>query len=455
MTRPGAAAVVLALAAAPASAKTITVGGPYADFPFIAPAVAAAAPGDLIRVAPGVYREDLVLDRPVSIVGDGSPLLYGTGAGSVITITAPGCEVRGLRIEGSGTGQTNDMDAGVQVLSSGNRIVGNRMRRVFYGVVVASTTGNEVADNVIEGLARLPFGRRGDGVYVYRAPGTIVARNRISGVRDGIYFQYAPRGRATDNVVRDTRYALHDMFSDDARIAGNTFAGSSAGANIMNSRRIVLERNRFLDNRGVSGVGLTLKDCDGSLVRSNEMADNLRGLFVDGSSSNRFVDNTFRANDTAVMLFSSAEQNAFTGNQFRGNWSDLVLSGRDPGTRWSVNGRGNYWSRYRGFDFDGDGIGDAPHPLLGAFEKLEGANPAVRLFLQSPAAAGLELAARFGGPTPGDAVDARPLVAQAVAPASGPRPMAHPGAALLILASVGALTSVLLRETRTCSRSRV
>ena len=86
-----------------------------------------------------------------------------------------------------------------------------------------------------------------------------------------------------------------------------------------------------------------------------------------------------------------------SGNQFVDNWSDLVLSGRDSGTRWTVDGRGNYWSRYRGFDFDGDGIGDAPHPLDGAFERLEGANPAARLFLQSPAAAGLELAARLSG----------------------------------------------------------
>jgi nitrous oxidase accessory protein len=86
-----------------------------------------------------------------------------------------------------------------------------------------------------------------------------------------------------------------------------------------------------------------------------------------------------------------------------------VLSGRDSGTHWSADGRGNYWSRYRGFDFDGDGIGEAPHPLVGAFERLEGANPAARIFLQSPAAAGLELAARLGGLAATDAIDDRPV----------------------------------------------
>jgi len=116
------------------------------------------------------------------------------------------------------------------------------------------------------------------------------------------------------------------------------------------------------------------------------------------------------------------------------NWSDLVLSGRDSGTRWTIDGRGNYWSRYRGFDFDGDGIGDAPHPLVGAFERIEGANPAARIFLQSPAAAGLELAARLSGRAADDAVDDRPIVRQPRPAASGSsRPTAGiAGAALLL-----------------------
>ena len=147
---------------------------------------------------------------------------------------------------------------------------------------------NEIADNDIQGFGDLPFGRRGDGIYVYRAPENFVARNRVSGERDGIYFQYAPRGRAVDNVVSDSRYGLHDMFSDDALIARNTFTDSVVGANIMNSRRIRIERNRIRRNRGVPGIGLTLKDCDDSTVNSNQVVENARGLLLDGSSANRF-----------------------------------------------------------------------------------------------------------------------------------------------------------------------
>jgi len=419
MTRIAPAIALLTLLSASAEARTWTVGGAAADFPFIAPAIAAAGDGDVIEVRAGVYREDLLIDKRLSILGVNRPVLIGTGLGSVVTIVAPRTELSGFAIEGSGTGQTNAMDAGVQVVSNGNRITDNLLRRVFYGIVVSNATHNEIADNEIHGLRDLPFGQRGDGIYLYRAPENFVARNRVSGERDAIYFQYAPRGRAFDNVASDSRYALHDMFSDDTVIARNAFGDSAVGANIMNSRRIRLESNRILRNRGVPGVGLTLKDCDDSTIRDNTLAQNARGLLLDGSSTNRFERNLFRDNDTAVTLFSSAERNAFGGNQFLDNWSDVVLSGRDSGTRWSIDGRGNAWSRYRGFDFDGDGIGDTPHPIVGAFERIEGSTPAARLFLRSPAAMGLELAARLSGQAAADAVDDKPLVQKGAPPLKG------------------------------------
>jgi len=443
--------VAFGLAASSADARLWTVGGEGADFPLLAPAIAAASTGDVIRVRGGVYREDLVLNKRLSIRGEGQPLLFGTGIGSVVTITENGCELTGFVIEGSGTGQSNEMDAAVQIRSDDNRVARNRMRRVFYGVVVVNGTRNEIVDNDIRGFDDLPFGRRGDGIFVFRAPGNLIARNHVAGERDGIYFQYASQGRAIDNVVSDSRYALHDMFSDDAVIAGNTFTSSVVGANIMNSRRIRIERNRISRNRGVPGIGLTLKDCDDSTVAGNQIVENARGLLLEGSSRNRFTANAFRVNDTAVTLFASAEQNVFGGNEFVDNWSDVVLSGRDSGTRWSFEGHGNYWSRYGGFDFDDDGIGEAAHPLVGAFERLEGANSAARIFLQSPAARGLELAARLGGRTADDAADDRPLVRRG-GTTGAPRSavVRHPLAGISLVFVFLTLTLVMLRGLRPC-----
>jgi nitrous oxidase accessory protein len=395
MTRPlVAAAIALALIPARAESRVWTVGRGNTDFPLIAPAIAAAADGDEIRVRDGVYREDLVLSRRVALIGEGRPVLFGTGHGTVIDVQADGCEVRGFVIDGTGVGSTNQMDAAIRLTSNRNVVADNVMRRVFYGVVIAGGAHNTVIGNDIEGLLDLPFGRRGDGIYVYRGAGNVLLNNRIVGQRDGIFLQYAHAGRVEANTVTESRYGLHDMFADDTIIRRNTFSRSLVGANLMNSRRLTLEHNEFRHNRGVTAVGLSLKDCDGSRILRNRFTANARGLQLDGASSNSFLDNRFSQNDTAIRLQANAERNTFSRNRFRQNWSDVVQSGGDSTNVWSQGGTGNAWSTYAGFDFDGDGIGESAHLLVRPFERIEGANDLARLYLQSPAAGALDLVAR-------------------------------------------------------------
>jgi nitrous oxidase accessory protein len=404
-----ASVVVMMAIPTPAESRVWTVGRGSTDFPLIAPAIAVASDGDEIRIGPGVYREDLILAKRLSLVGDGGPVLFGTGRGTVIDVQADNCEVRHLIIDGTGVGAGNQMDAAIRLTSNGNVVSSNVMRRVFYGVVIAGGSGNIVADNTIEGMLDLPFGRRGDGIYVYQGPRNHIVRNRIIGERDAIFLQYAHDGLVEDNVVERSRYGLHDMFSNDTIVRGNVFRTSLVGANVMNSKRLTLERNEFAHNRGVTAVGLTLKDCDASYVSQNRFTGNARGLQLDGSSANRFVKNRFAQNDVAVRLLASAERNTFSANEFVQNWSDVVESGRDSTNAWSADGIGNHWSRYRGFDFDGDGIGESSHSLLRPFERIEGANELARLYLQSPAAGALDLAARSVPDALGASSDRHPL----------------------------------------------
>jgi hypothetical protein len=82
--------------------------------------------------------------------------------------------------------------------------------------------------------------------------------------------------------------------------------------------------------------------------------------------------------------------------------------------------------------------------LLGPFEKIEGDNPAARLFLRSPAAAALALAAPFDASRI-DVTDAFPL-----ASAPGGVPPRPPWALLLLPAGAAAFAGGLLRRMRPC-----
>ena len=62
---------------------------------------------------------------------------------------------------------------------------------------------------------------------------------------------------------------------------------------------------------------------------------------------------------------------------------------------WSVDGRGNYWDSYRGYDTDGDGVGDIPYRYELVMNELTRRSPATRAFVYTPASLILERAAKL------------------------------------------------------------
>jgi hypothetical protein len=83
----------------------------------IGDAVRAAAPGDVVVIAPGLYAEDVVLDRSITLAaehGQGSVVLAGAqgSAAPVVTVEGLDCTLRGLAVR---IGQ--DADAGTPSVS--------------------------------------------------------------------------------------------------------------------------------------------------------------------------------------------------------------------------------------------------------------------------------------------------------------------------------------------------
>src|SRR6185503_16551386 len=77
-------------------------------------ALALAAAGDTVRVAPGVYRGPLRVERPVRLIGEGWPAIDGGGRGTVVTLAATGAGLQGFVVRGSGDSLERE-DAGVLV----------------------------------------------------------------------------------------------------------------------------------------------------------------------------------------------------------------------------------------------------------------------------------------------------------------------------------------------------
>ena len=377
--------LTLCAAGAPAAVWTVRPAGPLAR---IQQAVDAAGPGDTIRIEPGTYAGNVVLDRKLTLEGVGHPVIRGEGRSSVITVKAEGCTIRNLVIEHSGE-MLAEEDSGVLLHSSGNRIEHNQLRDVLFGIYLYQSDNNVLLDNEIRGRAWLGMGERGAGIHIWNSTGNTITANTISEARDGMYLQNAYHTLVAHNRVHDLRYGLHYMSSDDNRFEDNQFYDSVAGAAIMYSRRIEFRRNVFRHNRGFSSFGILFQDSEGCTAEENAFVDNAVGIFMEALRASAFRHNLIAANDTAIQAFSSASGNTFSGNNFIANLSPIEVVGRTTETRWSEAGRGNYWSDYQGYDLDENGVGDVPFKIQNVFERMEGDYPRLRLYLFSPASQAL------------------------------------------------------------------
>jgi nitrous oxidase accessory protein len=106
--------------------------------------------------------------------------------------------------------------------------------------------------------------------------------------------------------------------------------------------------------------------------------------------------NLMAGKEVGLALQSNAALTA-TGNRIADNLADVRPLGRQlsAAMRWSRDGRGNSWSQYRGFDANGDGVGDVPHRVQEAMDALIRRNSLVQAFLYTPAHAALEAAGRM------------------------------------------------------------
>lgn len=66
--------------------------------------------------------------------------------------------------------------------------------------------------------------------------------------------------------------------------------------------------------------------------------------------------------DFGVLISGASQRNVVYGNAFFSCGFPAKDEGRD--NRWHWEGKGNYWSDYRGMDLDKDGIGDTPYEIV-------------------------------------------------------------------------------------------
>lgn len=360
--------------------------------------IQAAAEGATVTVPAGVYAGPLRVEKPVVLEGGGRVTIDGGGKGTVVEILAADVTFRGFAVRGSGSGV--DLEpAGIRAETGPVLIEGNRLEDVLFGIDLRTSAGSTVRGNTIVGKPLDP-GRRGDGIRLWWSNECVVEGNDVHDSRDMVFW-YSEMLQVRGNHVRRSRYGLHFMYSHDTVLAGNILEDNSVGVYLMYSNRITLEGNTLNRNRGPSGYGLGLKDCDDVIVRENAIAANRVGIYLDNAPSSltatgAIEDNLIAFNEIGLLMTPNTKRNTLIGNGFLENEEQVAVHGRGElsGNAFAGVDRGNFWSDYAGFDRDRDGLGDLPYEARSLFETLLAREPTLRVFVHSPAQQAIEFTSR-------------------------------------------------------------
>ena len=407
---PGAGwrAALLALAGAfvtaPALAARIEVGEGVG----LSAALAAAAPGDEILLAPGVYAGPVRITRPVALRGAPGAIIDGQGRGRTVDVMVAGVALRGLTIRNSGR-SAETMDAGVflEAEAAGAIVEGNSITDCLVGVYVHGAPGAVVRHNRIVGRVMPHLNDSGNGVYVWNAPGAQILDNDISGGRDGIFTNASRSDVFRGNYLHGVRFAIHYMYTNDSEVIDNTSVGNIVGFAIMFSNNLKVRGNA---SQGDRDQGLLLNYANGSDIEGNAVRGAAKCVFIYDANKNLLRDNWFEGCAIGVHFTAGSERNEITGNAFVDNETQVMY----VGTRvldWSSGGRGNYWSDNPAFDLNGDGIADAAYRPNNVMDEVVWRFPAAKLLVNSPATQVVRFAqSAFPAIHPGGVIDSRPLM---------------------------------------------
>ena len=348
--------------------------------PTIGEAIERAVSGDTIRVESGIYREsDLVIDKPLTLIGIDHPIIDGQHNGFIIIITADSVTVSGFEINNTGRSYVRDYAAIMIEKAKDFVIENNRLDNVFFGIYLAETDRGVVRNNEVESYD-LREASSGNGIHLWNVKNPLIENNRVTGMRDGIYLEFVENARIKGNISNNNnRYGLHYMFSNGGIYTENTFRKNGAGVAVMYSENVNMSNNHFESNWGATSYGLLLKDIRNSTIEGNRFYRNTTAIYSESSSNVLIRRNNIELNGWAVNIKSSSARNRFEENNFIENSFDV----RTDSPRNNNIFDGNYWSQYEGYDLDRDGVGDVPYHPVSLFSIIIERQPESLILMRS------------------------------------------------------------------------
>jgi parallel beta-helix repeat protein len=354
------------------AAATLTVdddGG--ADFEKIQDAINASADGDTIRVWEGTYYENVVVNKSVSLIGNGSgnTTINASGSGDAIWIVADGVNLRGFNL----TGSLEIECAGVKIESDYNIISGNTLFNNLFGMYFMNSEYNLVKYNCYVNNTYA-------GILFYWSNDSEISNNTCYGNKLSFRFYDANNNTIAFNECVDNADCSIKLFhsgyntissnncsnrnelyedgiylenSNYNLISNNTCLESHTGIQVRQSKFNVLENNICSSLQW----GIYLDQSDFLNISYNRCSNNYCGIRIDSSENCTITNNIISSNFVGIEFWSGSnvtiQNNRITNSEEYGIWVDYG----PPDSIFSPN----YWGHDTGPFHPGknpEGLGD-------------------------------------------------------------------------------------------------
>jgi nitrous oxidase accessory protein len=303
--------IMLGAAVAQGDASVIIVNNSgEGNYTSIQEAVRNAQNGDTILVSPGVYRENIKVDKELTILsystlsGSQTDRTYVIGAmpgNAVFNVSTSNVTIEGFHIAGDPSGTDKYGNAGLYLESVRN----------------CSLRNNTLMLNDL-------------GIVLKNSQGTYLEGNLVSLGSKGITLDNSEGNVLSDNLVmrNDQGVSLNNSFN-------NTLINNTADSN---------------------EIGIFLKMSQGNELAYNLVLKNKYGIRGHSAGTNILTGNNLYLNDVGVHL-SDSSNNSLYGNEFI-NVVNAIDEGRNI---WNSSSAGNFWGNHERTEADENGIIGTPY----------------------------------------------------------------------------------------------
>jgi F-box protein 11 len=280
------------------------------DYPTIGQAIAAAQPGHLIKVRPGVYNEEIVIDRPLEIVGDGlREVIVVRSSENVIRMATDNAIVRNLTLR-----QTGGEWFAVKV-SQGHLVLEECDVSSLALACVAIHNGAMATVR----RNRIHDGKQG-GIYIRdRGEGIIEDNDIVGNTYAGVSIRTGGNPAVRKNRIHDNKQnGIYVWEQGEGIIEENDIIGNTlSGIEIKTGGKPTVRQNRINDNKQ---SGIHVHNQGEGIIEDNDIIGNtLYGISIKTAGNPSVSRNRIHRNGHQAIWIDEDGAGTFEGNDLRDN----------------------------------------------------------------------------------------------------------------------------------------